>query len=112
MSEDDKINIEHCLYAINSIYSYLGEINTLEHLRLDHKTYDAILLNFLVLAESAGRLSQETKDLIPETDWKAIKAFRNFIAHDYFGVDENVVWAAIKYNLPILKEDLERITSN
>ena len=37
---------------------------------------------------------------------------RNKLVHEYFGVDNTVVWDAIKKNLPELKEILVKIKSN
>lgn len=64
-------------------------------------------MNFIVLGESSWKLSDDIRNALPHVDWRAIKGFRNFVAHDYFGVDENIVWAAIQFHLPQLKEDLE-----
>ena len=75
----------------------------------DSKTYDAVLMNFIVLGEATMRLSNNTKEQLPDINWRAIKDFRNFLAHDYFGIDENVVWSAIQYYLPDLKKGLERL---
>jgi len=109
MLEDDKIAIEQCLYAINHIFEYTENIKTMADLINDYRTYDAVQMNFIVLGESASKLSDEIKTQLPHVDWRAIKGFRNFVAHDYFGVDENIVWAAIQFHLPQLKTDLEKL---
>jgi uncharacterized protein with HEPN domain len=109
MLEKDRIAIEECLYAIRHILEYTTDIHTIDDLLNDHKTYDAVQMNFIVLGESAFKLSEELKHKLPNVDWRAMKGFRNFIAHDYFGVDENVIWAAVRVHLPILKEDFEKL---
>jgi len=75
----------------------------------DNKTYDAVLMNFIVLGEEANRISDALKTNNPQIPWKEINGFRNFVAHDYFGVDENIVWAAIQFHLPKLKHELKNI---
>ncbi len=106
MLEKDIANIEECLYAINNIQQYIGDIAVLDDLLDDHKTYDAVLMNFIVLGEAANRISNSLKAETLQIDWKEINGFRNFIAHDYFGVDQNIVWAVIQFHLPKLKEEL------
>lgn len=109
MLKKDRRAIEECLYAINSIQDYTKEILSIGTLTDDRKTYDATLMNFIVLGESAGKLSDELKEQMTGIDWRAINGFRNFVAHEYFGLDENIVWSAILYHLPPLKEELVRV---
>ncbi len=71
--------------------------------------YDAVMMNFIVIGEACKRMSAETKNANPQIDWKGINSYRNFIAHEYFGVDENIVWAAIKIELPKLKKEIVSI---
>jgi uncharacterized protein with HEPN domain len=109
MLEKDIANIHECLHAINSIQKYTEEFNQLDDLLNDNKTYDAVLMNFIVLGEAANRISDALKTNNPQIPWKEINGFRNFVAHDYFGVDENIVWAAIQIHISELKKELEKI---
>jgi uncharacterized protein with HEPN domain len=43
------------------------------------------------------------KDRFPDISWRIIKDFRNFIVHEYFGIDSSIVWDAVKLELPELK---------
>jgi len=49
-------------------------------------------MNFIILGESVSRLSAATIENYPDIDFPRIKAFRNLIAHDYFGVNADIVW--------------------
>lgn len=109
MLEKDIANIEECLYAINNIEQYTLGITEKEDLLNDSKTYDAVLMNFIVLGEAANRLSDKIKTNNPTIPWKEINGFRNFVAHDYFGIDDNIVWATIQFHLPQFKEQLKKI---
>jgi len=42
----------------------------------------------------------------PDFSWRMIKDFRNFIIHEYFGVDAQIVWDLTKFELPELKEKI------
>ena len=109
MLDKDIANIQDILYAIEHIEEYVDGIASIEDLLKDTKTYDAVLMNFIVLGEAANRLSDAVKTNLSNIDWRSIIGFRNFVAHDYFGVDINIVWAAIKIHLPELKSELKKI---
>jgi len=55
------------------------------------------------------RLIKKLKTENPQINWAGINSYRNFIAHEYFGVDEKIVWQTIKIELPKLKNDLYSI---
>ena len=65
---------------------------------------DAVLRRLQTLAESTQRLSTETKEKIPNIDWRSISGFRNILVHDYLGgIDLDIVWEVINKYLPELK---------
>lgn len=109
MLEKDIANIEEVLYAIKHIDDYIGNIQTKEELLEASMVYDAVMMNFIVLGEACHRLSEEIKSKNPQIDWIGINGFRNFVAHDYLGVDEKIAWRAIKEKLPELKKEFEKI---
>ena len=45
------------------------------------------------------KVSEEFKNTYIKIDWKRIKDFRNFVAHDYFGIDAEEVWQIITNDL-------------
>jgi len=54
----------------------------------------------LDLSSAADRLPEAFRDAHPEIDWSGIRATRNFIAHDYDGTDEEILWQAVAVKLP------------
>ncbi|UYN84996.1 MAG: DUF86 domain-containing protein [Microcella sp.] len=52
------------------------------------------------LSSAADRLPETFRDAHPEIDWQGIRAVRNFIAHDYDGTDEEILWQAIAVQFP------------
>jgi len=69
-------------------------------------------MNFIVLGESILKLTDTFKDKHTEIEWHKIYAFRNVLAHDYFGILPEEVWQIIKKHLPKLKIDLTRMLNN
>ncbi len=75
---------------------------------IDEKSFDAIMMNFVVIGEMAKKLSEGFRDGTKDNfDWQNIIGFRNIIAHNYFGIDAEEVWQIIEKSLPKLKQELE-----
>jgi uncharacterized protein with HEPN domain len=69
---------------------------------------DAVIRQYEVIGEIAKRLPQELLEAQPSVDWRAIKAFRDFLAHNYDRIDVAIIWDAIA-KLPHLKSVVETI---
>ena len=109
MSDKDRINLEAILSSANKIEIYVHGIRSYEQFYEDEKTFDSVLMNFVVIGESVAKLSIDFKKSRPESPWNRIKAFRNFIAHNYFGIDSEEIWQLIHSHLPKLKKDIAKI---
>ena len=48
----------------------------------------------------------EQGTLYEDVPWNMMKGIRNILAHEYFGVDLEIVWKTVKEDLPILKKRL------
>jgi len=59
----------------------------------------------MIIGEAVSRLSEDFKKEHPEVNWRQVKDFRNVIVHNYFGIDNNIVWDIIQFNLSELLDD-------
>ena len=76
----------------------------------DIKSFDASMMNFIVIGEMVDKISDDLKNVTnSEIDWFKIKGFRNILAHNYFGIDAEEVWQIIQNNLPELEIQLKKI---
>jgi len=66
-------------------------------------------MNFVALGETLGKLSKDFKNQHKNIPWRKIYAFRNIIAHEYFGVDEDEIFGIIKKHLPDFYNNLKNI---
>lgn len=62
-----------------------------------------------IIGEAANRLSEESKRNFAEIEWREIIGLRNLLIHEYFVIDQKVVWDIISKDLPILKEKIIKI---
>lgn len=73
--------------------------------------YSAVIREFEIIGEAVGKLSEELKCKYPEIPWQDVKDFRNLLAHEYFGVDLEIVWNTIRDDLPMLMNAVQKIVS-
>lgn len=92
-SHKDFSCILNILDSIKKIRQYSGKFSDADDFYADTLSFDASMMNFIVIGEMADKLSDtiilETSDKI---NWLKIKEFRNIIAHNYFGIDAAEVW--------------------
>lgn len=74
----------------------------------DEKTFDAVIRNLEVLGEAGKHVDAKTRRRYPDVDWRAICGLRDVLAHDYFGIDEDVLWDIVSVRIPELSQLLER----
>lgn len=75
----------------------------------DLKTKHPVEHNFMIIGEAVARLPDDYKALHPDINWRQVKDFRNVIVHDYFGIDNSIVWTIIEAHLPQLAEDVVKL---
>jgi len=111
MSEKDRGNLMAILDSCAKIQKYISDIWNADAFFSNEKTFDAVLMNFVIIGESVSRLSDELKEKENQIPWNKIKGLRNIVAHDYFGVDAEEVWQIIKNNLPEFEKSINELVT-
>ncbi len=62
----------------------------------------------LDLSVAADRLPESFRQSHPDIDWRGIRAVRNFIAHDYDGTDDEILWQVMVVQFPSIMKALQR----
>jgi uncharacterized protein with HEPN domain len=100
--KDRAIYIQHIWDCIQWIQSYIVEGK--EAFLADHKTQDAVIRNIEIIGQAAKDLGVETlSPMCASVPWRQIADTRNFLAHQYLGVDMALVWNIIEHDLPQLE---------
>ncbi|MFZ3065490.1 MAG: DUF86 domain-containing protein [Nitrospirota bacterium] len=103
-----KLYLEDILSSIQKIQNYAGDAS-LENIIKDEMRIDAIVRNFEVIGEASRNIPQEIKDKYPTVEWRKISDFRNILAHEYFGIDYDIMWDIIQSKLPTLQDNIKTI---
>jgi uncharacterized protein with HEPN domain len=109
MSEKDKGNLLIIIESCSKIQHFAAHLNDADVLYADERTFDAILMNFVIIGEAVLRLSESVLADNSHITWSRIIGLRNIVAHNYFGVDAEEVWQIINANIPALKADVSVI---
>lgn len=74
----------------------------------DQLRYDATVRNIQLLGEAAKGLPESVRAQMPDIPWREIIGIRNFVTHEYFGVNNVVLWDVVKNEVPGLLNQLQR----
>ncbi|WP_417089966.1 DUF86 domain-containing protein [Leyella stercorea] len=101
----DKSRLEHILQAIERIRRYTKG-KTFDDFIADDMMYYAVVKNIEIIGEVSNMLTEEFRNAHPDTPWKLVNGMRNYIVHEYFQVDNNVVWDVITGDLLLLEKQI------
>ena len=73
---------------------------------------DAVLYNFVIIGEAANHVPPEIQQRHPYVPWREIRGMRNFVAHAYHGVSDEIVWDTIAKDLPLLPPALMQVLTD
>lgn len=107
MSNKIKFDLLSLIEAIDKIKLYSQDFANADDLYHDQKSFDASMMQFVVIGEVISRLDEDFKSKHSDIPWQKIKDFRNIIAHDYFGIDADEIWDIIQNKILPLKVDIE-----
>ena len=99
MSRDWTFYVEDILESALKIQRYIAGM-TLETFRDNDIVFDAVIRNLEIIGEAAKHLPDQAKALMPEIEWSKAAAFRDVIAHHYFGLNVHIVWDVVVNKIP------------
>ncbi|KAA9352754.1 HepT-like ribonuclease domain-containing protein [Larkinella humicola] len=108
MNRDDTVYLQDIIESINIIFDYMRQVTELDF-NQSTLIQDAVYRRFEIIGEATIRLSDQLKAKYPEVEWKLMRAMRNKLAHEYFGISASTVYNTVKAYLPALLEKLTEI---
>jgi uncharacterized protein with HEPN domain len=68
-----------------------------------------VVRHLQILGEALRGVSPELRVRHGELPWSEIIGMRNILVHDYFDIDQDIVWSVVEHDLSGLRLALERI---
>jgi uncharacterized protein with HEPN domain len=104
----DKQRLLHILAAITEIEHYTSEVKFNTFLENSMMRF-ASIKQIEIIGEAANYISEETKNKFTAIQWRQIVGLRHILVHEYFGIDNNLIWQIIADDIPKLKEGIQSV---
>jgi uncharacterized protein with HEPN domain len=82
---------------------------TRDEVFVDEMRFDAVLWNLHIIGEAVKNLPPEWRQKHSDVPWRAIAGLRDFVAHAYFALDLDILWNAIREEIPRLRQRVQEI---
>jgi uncharacterized protein with HEPN domain len=104
-------NYKNILYLVSAIAAAEKSIHysqkftiAVEFLEADEEVYfNATITLLIAIGEEVKKIDKQLLQTEPSIEWQNIFDMRNVLAHDYRGIDEDIVFKVVKKELPKLK---------
>jgi uncharacterized protein with HEPN domain len=111
MSRDYRLYLDDIQTSTAKILQYTQGMNFASFTN-DAKTFDAVVLNLLILGEAVKNIPDSVKAKYPQVDWRRIAGLRDVIAHGYFGLNEDLLWDIVQNRIPQLAKQIQEILAH
>ena len=108
-SRSPKLYVQDILQACEDILNFTREIDTAEALQNDRRTFLAVIHCIEIIGEAARQTPKSFREKHPEIPWRETVALRNVIAHEYFGLDIDIIWDVIQTQIPRLVGQMRQL---
>ena len=108
-SRNAKLYLGDILQACDDILSFTQGMGSAADLQSDRRTFLAVIHSLQIIGEAARQMPKNFKENHSEIPWRETASLRNVIAHEYFGLDIDIIWDVIQTRIPVLAEQVRQI---
>ena len=109
MNDKDLFRLGHIRDSIEKIEYITHILHTQNNFESKWIEQDAIIRNLEIIGEAVINISDDLKQNYPDVAWKEIRGMRNFVTHQYFGIELNEIWSTVIHDIPLLKKQIQQI---
>lgn len=108
MAKSDFARLKHMLEAANMCLDFL-EKKTRTEFESNRMIIFATIRALEIFGEAAANISRPFQKRHPHIPWKSIIGMRNRLIHAYFDIDYDIVWQAVKVEIPKIIPEIEKL---
>jgi len=108
-SRNPRLYLNDILQACADISTFTPAMTTAAELQNDRRTFLAVVHSLEIIGEAARQMPKSFKEKNPKIPWREISSLRNVIAHEYFGLDVDIIWDVIQTQIPALAKQIKTI---
>jgi uncharacterized protein with HEPN domain len=105
---DWRFRVRDILDSVNAALDYTQGMSR-EEFGGDRRTRDAVIRNLMTMGESVRWIPGPIREANPNVPWTIMRGVRNVVVHEYFGVDDRILWDTVEHDLPPLVAKLEAV---
>ncbi len=76
---------------------------------VDERTRDAVIRNIEIIGEAAKNIPDDVAAKAPEITWRNVRGMRDVLAHGYFGVSLEIIWATATTRIDLLEAAVRKL---
>lgn len=103
------IHFLHDIITSSKKILILSDNKSFDEFIQDWVVVDATIRNLEIIGEAVKNLPAGLKKEYSHIEWKKIAGLRDVLAHEYFGINYNILWDIVRNKIPSLKEQIEKI---
>ena len=103
-----RLYLEVIVSSISKIQDYIKDLSFQDFIN-DQMLLDAVVRNLEIIGEAARNIPPDISSKHIDVEWGKMVSMRNKVMHEYFGVDEEILWKTISDDLPSLKSKIEKL---
>ena len=97
--------------ALGKIEKYTSGLS-FEQFTSNQQVIDAVVRNFEIIGEAVKNIPSEVASAHPDIPWEKMISMRNKVIHEYFGVDDEILWKTIHEDLPMFKAQIAKMVAD
>lgn len=100
--------IKDILTSAEIIRDFVGNMSLEEFLN-DPRTIRAVAFEFTTMGEAARMIPDDIQEIYQTIPWGKMQGLRNVLIHEYFRLDEEIIWKTVVKDIPELIENLKNL---
>lgn len=103
-----KVYLMDIIEAMDAIEEFVKN-KDVEDFKNSDMISSAVIRKFEIIGEAVKNIPEDIVLKYKEIPWKKMAGMRDRLIHFYFGVRHDLVWRAIKKDLPLIKPLIQKI---